>query len=406
MAKNITLGSLGKIIIEQPSEERPLTDAMDEYYTNYAWHTIEDRALPDLRDGLKPAQRRTLFGMKELGLRNTASTSKCAKVTGYICGTYHPHGDMVVYPTLFRMAQEWVMRYPLVIGQGNFGSIQGHTPAAQRYTECKLSRYGEALLDGVNDRIVPYIPNYDEKESEPTILPAAFPNLLANGTSGIAVAVATRICPHNLTELSNLIVSYIEKEGTLSTDEIMAIMPGPDFPTGGILRGQKGVRSYYETGKGSLVIDGVYAIEEDVKGNASIVISQVPYETSPKDIEHEIIELVQSEKLKGIKDVKDLSYGNKGKTIINLVVYLDKTANAQLVANQILKHTSLRKTYSVSITVTLKKKVLQAVPMLALVADFVDHRRIVFRNRFVAERDQHEKACPYSRWLYYGTDKH
>lgn len=829
MARKTQETNISPAIIEH-IEESPLTLALDTSYTNYAWHTIEERALPDLRDGLKPATRRILYGMKQMGLKSNGSTTKSARVTGQVCGTLHPHGDMVVYPALYRLAQEWVMRYPLIIGQGNFGSIQGHAVAAQRYcvtgdtlistpdrglipvqnfspdgledfssnihsadgathttnkwfdcgahptlnvktrhgycvtgtynhpllvmepdfngvpkfiwktipeikigdwlvmdrgrgnevinpkfppitienkqsqdavlpermttdlalilgaivaegnvtekeisfcnnpgvladkfknafettfpdsrlhiferqpvggskspclqmeihlkqvrdffatigltfensynkeiphsifasdtkcqgmflsalyegdgsvslakdgsvtvlfstkseklakqtqvlllslgiyshrhlsktknvvrvsgrknlqnfvnsvgflssakidklnigiqnlsesertvtssvpyfasyarkntldgskfkikqqrldtidnlqsddnlrleeilcmvkpearetlralvksglfysqvssisdagfqnvysvrvnsnchsfigngfvnhnTECKLSPYGELLLDGVNENIVSYVPNYDEKETEPTILPGAFHNLLANGSSGIAVALATRIPSHNLRELTALIAAYIHKSGKMSTDEIMAIMPGPDFPTRGILRGQKGVRDYYETGRGSLLIDGSYVIEEDVKGNRTIVVSEVPYETSPKDIEHEIIELVQSEKIKGIKDVKDLSYGEKGVTVIKLVIYLDKTANAQLIANQILKHTSLRKTFSVNITAVVDKRLYQTIPILTLIEEFVEHRRIVFRNRFETERETHLK---------------
>ena len=220
------------VAIVEKIDDMQLTTALDDFYTSYAWHTIEDRALPDLRDGLKPSQRRTLFGMKLMGLKSNGSTTKSARVTGQICGTLHPHGDMVVYPTLYRMSQDWVMRYPLVIGQGNMGSIQGFPVAAQRYTEVKLSKYGEALLDNVNEKVVPYVPNYDEKEVEPTILPAAFPNLLANGSSGIAVALATKIPSHNLTELSTLISTYINNGGVMSVDEVMKIMPGTRLPNG------------------------------------------------------------------------------------------------------------------------------------------------------------------------------
>ena len=335
MAKNkVTV--LAEDIVEV-IEGVPFASIIDERYMNYTFFVMEDRAIPDARDGLKPVQRRILYGMKDLGVKASSPTTKSAKVVGHVMGNYHPHGDAAIYDTLVNMTQDWKARHPLTLGQGNWGSIHGHSAAAQRYTECKLSKFGESVLDDVNADVVAYEPNYNDEMQMPTVLPSKLPNLLVNGTSGIAVGVATKIPPHNLREVSNLISTFIEKNGQLTTDEIINIMPGPDFPTGGIIRGQKGVRDYYETGRGSVVIDGIYEIEVDDKGRQKIIITGLPYSASPSELAEKIEELVREKKIDGIDDLKDLSHGKDGQTHVKIIVYISKTGNANLIVNQLLK---------------------------------------------------------------------
>ncbi len=371
-------------------ESFPFSTIIDERYMNYTFHVMEDRAIPDARDGLKPVQRRILFGMKDLGSKASGSTTKSAKIVGHVMGNYHPHGDAAIYDTLVNMTQDWKARHPLTIGQGNWGSIHGHSAAAQRYTECKMSRFGEALLDDVNPDVVPYEPNYNDEMKMPTVLPGKLPNLLVNGTAGIAVGVATKIPPHNLCEVSNLISAFIDKGGLLSTEEIMEIMPGPDFPTGGIIRGQKGIRDYYETGRGSVVLDGLYEIVVDDKGRQQIVITGLPYGASPSELAEKIEELVRDKKIDGIDDLKDLSHGKNGKTNIKIIVYVAKNGNANLIVNQLLKSTNLRMAFNVNNTVTVDKKIFENAPIIKLVEIFVNHRKQVLTNRYNAELEDNE----------------
>jgi DNA gyrase subunit A len=368
----------------------PFSTIIDERYMNYTFHVMEDRAIPDARDGLKPVQRRILFGMKDLGSKASGSTTKSAKIVGHVMGNYHPHGDAAIYDTLVNMTQDWKARHPLTIGQGNWGSIHGHNAAAQRYTECKMSRFGEALLDDVNPDVVPYEANYNDEMRMPTVLPGRLPNLLVNGTAGIAVGVATKIPPHNLIEVSNLIGAFIDKGGLLTTDEVMEIMPGPDFPTGGIIRGQKGIRDYYETGRGSVVLDGIYEIAIDDKGRQQIVITDLPYGASPSELAQKIEELVRDKRIDGIDDLKDLSHGKNGKTHIKIIVYVAKNGNANLIVNQLLKSTNLRMAFNVNNTVTVEKKIYENAPVIKLVEIFVNHRKQVLTNRYNAELEDNE----------------
>ena len=376
--------------ITEVIENAPFSKVIDERYMNYTFHVMEDRAIPDARDGLKPVQRRILFGMKDLNSKASGTTTKSAKIVGHVMGNYHPHGDAAIYDTLVNMTQDWKARHPLTIGQGNWGSLHGHPAAAQRYTECKLSRFGEAVLDDVNQDVVPFEPNYNDEMKMPTVLPSKLPNLLANGTAGIAVGVATKIPPHNLKEVSALISKYIESNGKLSTDEIISIMPGPDFPTGGIIRGQKGIRDYYETGRGSVVIDGIYEIEVDDKGRQKIVITGLPYGANPSELAEKIEELVREKRIEGIEDLKDLSHGKNGQTIVKVVVYVSKTGNANLIINQLLKATNLRMSFNVNNTVTVEKRIIENAPVLKLVEIFVDHRKQVLTNRFQSELNDNE----------------
>jgi len=389
MSKNnkttLTSQSITEVI-----ESFPFSNLIDERYMNYTFHVMEDRAIPDARDGLKPVQRRILFGMKDLGSKASGSTTKSAKIVGHVMGNYHPHGDAAIYDTLVNMTQDWKARHPLTLGQGNWGSIHGHSAAAQRYTECKMSRFGEALLDDVNPDVVSYEPNYNDEMQMPTVLPGKLPNLLVNGTAGIAVGVATKIPPHNLNEVSKLVSAYIENDGKLSTEDIISIMPGPDFPTGGTIRGQKGIRDYYETGRGSVIVDGIYEIIVDDKGRQQIVITGLPYGASPSELSEKIEELVRDKKIEGIDDLKDLSHGKNGKTNIKVVVYVAKNGNANLIINQLLKSTNLRTVFNVNNTVTVDKRIIENAPVLKLVEIFVNHRKQVLINRYNSELRDNE----------------
>ena len=390
MAKNKSYDTPQAQSITEVIESFPFANLIDERYMNYTFHVMEDRAIPDARDGMKPVQRRILYGMKDLGSKANGPTTKSAKIVGHVMGNYHPHGDAAIYDTLVNMTQDWKARHPLTIGQGNWGSIHGHSAAAQRYTECKMSKFGEALLEDVNPNVVPFEPNYNDEMQMPTVLPAKLPNLLVNGTAGIAVGVATKIPPHNLNEVSNLISAFIEKGGQLSTDEILSIMPGPDFPTGGIIRGQKGIRDYYESGRGSVVVDGIYEIVVDEKGRQQIVITGLPYSASPSELAEKIEELVRDKKIDGIDDLKDLSHGKNGKTHIKIIVYVAKNGNANLIVNQLLKSTSLRLAFNVNNTVTVEKRIIENAPILKLVEIFVNHRKQVLTNRYNAELEDNE----------------
>lgn len=387
--KNTETNEHNNNIVESIDSES-FSSIIDERYMNYTFYVMEDRAIPDARDGLKPVQRRILFGMKDLNSRHNGPTIKSAKIVGHVMGNYHPHGDSAIYDTLVNMTQDWKARHPLTLGQGNWGSIHGHSAAAQRYTECKMSKFGEAVLDDVNQDVVPYEPNYNDEMQMPTVLPSRLPNLLVNGTAGIAVGVATKIPPHNLNEVSKLVSSYIEKEGNLSIEDVIEIMPGPDFPTGGIIRGQKGIRDYYEAGRGSVVVDGLYEIEVDEKGRQKIVITGLPYGASPSELASKIEELVRDKKIEGIDDLKDLSYGKNGQTVIKIVVYVAKNGNANLIVNQLLKSTNLRMAFNVNNTVTVEKRIIENAPILKLVDIFINHRKFVLTNRFKAELEDNE----------------
>jgi DNA gyrase subunit A len=367
--------------IQEDIKDRDFSDIFATEYMKYTYSVLEDRALPDARDGLKPSQRRILVTMNDLNIHSGSSYRKCAKICGTCSGDYHPHGEAIVYPTLVRLAQHWIMRYPLIDPQGNFGSPDPDCSAASmRYTESRLSKYGDAMLADLSQDVVDFEPNYNEERLEPTVLPSLLPNLLINGGSGIAVGMATKTAPHNLREISAVIKAYIENPN-ISASDIMKIMPGPDFPTGGVLLGQKGVKDYYETGRGSLQIEGIYSIESGDKGTQQIVITELPYGTSPEEFGKQIKSLVEGKKIDGIADFKDLSHHFKTK----LVVYLSKNSNANLVLNQLLKHTCLRINFSVNQTVLIDGIVAENVPIKKLVEVFINHRKDVLVRRWNAE---------------------
>src|SRR3989440_9981607 len=313
---------------------------MRKSYLDYAMSVIIGRALPDVRDGLKPVHRRILFGMYELGLTSTKSYRKCAKIVGEVLGKYHPHGDTPVYDALVRMAQDFNMRYPLVDGQGNFGSVDGDMPAAMRYTEARLSKIAEELLADIEKETVEFTPNFDETEKEPTVLPTRVPNLLVNGASGIAVGMATNIPPHNLREIIDATMLLIEKPET-TLKEVMKLVPGPDFPTGGYIAGREGIEAAYKSGRGSFTMRAKAAIEDAGKDRENIVITEIPYQVNKARLIERIAELVQTKKLEGISDVRDES-SREG---MRIVIELKRGEESQLILNNLFKYTQMQESF-------------------------------------------------------------
>jgi DNA gyrase subunit A len=279
---------------------------MKKSYLDYAMSVIVARAIPDVRDGLKPVQRRILVAMNDLGLASNRGYRKCAKICGDTSGNYHPHGEAVIYPTLVRLAQSFNMRYPLIDGQGNYGSVDGDPPAAMRYTEARLARISEEILADLEKETVDFIPNFDQTREEPVVLPSRTPNLLINGASGIAVGMATNIPPHNLGEIIDATVTLIEKPDT-TLKEIMKLVPGPDFPTAGYISGSDGIVSAYKTGRGSFIMRAKAAIESASKDRENIVVTEIPYQVNKSRLIERIAELVQTKKIEGISDVRDES---------------------------------------------------------------------------------------------------
>jgi DNA gyrase subunit A len=361
----------------------PLPDVLKKYFRIYADYVISDRALPDMRDGLKPSQRRVLVAMNDLGLLPNGKYSKSAKICGTCSGDYHPHGEAVVYPTMVRMAQDWVCRYCLIEGQGNYGNINGEPPAAMRYTEARLSPFGSLLLEELSPDVVDYISTYNDEKKEPIILPSRIPNLLINGASGIAVGFATEILPHNYVEAANLITAYV-KNNKLTIDDIMAIMPGPDFPTGGILRGQDGVRDYYKTGKGSIVLEGIYNIKRTPKDNYVIEITGVPYQVSPDALTTQIRALSDARIIETVL-VEDYSNRKDEEINISIIIEVPKTANIDNTIAHILKSTDLRVKMGINQTVLIENKVVENVPIIKFIESFVKYRSEVLIKKFNAE---------------------
>ena len=381
--------------------EKNFVDLIDERFTNYAFAVMEDRALPDARDGMKPSQRRTLVAMDDLKLRASGKTKKCAKICGDVSGNYHPHGEAVVYPTLVRMAQTWSLRYPLITPQGNFGSpAPEDKPAAMRYTEAKLSSFGDLMVNELSDQVVRYQSNYNDEMMEPTVLPSLFPNLIVNGCSGIAVGWATNMAPHNLREVAKLIDAYI-KNPDITTDEALQIVPGPDFPIRCKVLGLDGIRSYFTNGRGTVQLEGYYDIVQE-RNQEIIKVSELPYGSSAESFCREIKDLVESKKVEGITGLKNLT----SKRGMDVRIWLHKTASSQVVLNQLLKRTSLRTSFSVNSTVLMDgKKVVENVSILQLVKAFVDHRKEVLTNKFTAEHLKNSSRIHILEGLLGITDK-
>jgi DNA gyrase subunit A len=361
---------------------RPIEEEMRTSYLDYAMSVIVSRALPDARDGLKPVQRRLLYGMQELGVRPDAPYRKSARIVGDVMGKYHPHGDVPVYEALVRMAQDWSFRYPLVDGQGNFGSIDGDPPGAQRYTEARLSPVAAELLADLDKETVDFTPNFDESLKEPTVLPARLPNLLMNGASGIAVGMATNIPPHNLGEVVDALVRLID-EPTTPLEELLTIVKGPDFPTGGIILGRDGIRQAYTTGRGSIAVQAKTAFEELRGGRVAIVVTEIPYMVSKASLVQRIAELVRQKKLVGVADLRDES-DRRG---MRVVVELRRDANPQIVRNQLFKHTQLQTTFG-AIMLALVDGAPRQLTLKDLLEQYLMHRRnvVVRRTRYELRR--------------------
>ncbi len=358
--------------------EVAIEEELAKSYVNYAMSVIISRALPDVRDGLKPVQRRILYAMRELNMTPDHGYTKCAKVCGATSGDYHPHGEVVIYPTLVRMAQPFSMRYPLITGQGNYGSIDGDPPAAMRYTECRLAPIAMELLEDLEKDSVDWMRNYANEKDEPMYLPGKFPQLLCNGTHGIAVGMATSMPPHNLTEVCNALLHRVDSP-ECSLDEVMEHLPGPDFPTYGLIMGKKGVRDAYETGRGSVVMQAKTMIEPTDMGKSKIVVTELPYQVNKRTLVENIAKLAKTKKFDGITDVQDYS----DKRGMRIEVELRRDVNPNKALNYLLKHTALRQTFG-CIMLSLINGAPRVSPLLTLLDEHIRHRRdvIVRRTRY------------------------
>ena len=363
-----------------------IEEEMKTAYIDYSMSVIVSRALPDVRDGLKPVHRRVLYGMYELNLFSNRPYRKSARVVGDVLGKYHPHGDSSVYEAMVRMAQPWSMRYPLVDGQGNFGSIDGDSPAAMRYTEVRMRKIAEEMLADIDKETVDFRPNFDETLKEPVVLPSKLPNLIVNGAQGIAVGMATNMAPHNLSETVDAIKAYIDNPD-ISTEELMHHIKAPDFPTGGIIYGYQGVKDAYETGRGKIVMRGRTHIEE-IKGREAIVVTEIPYLVNKADMIKKAADLVNEKKIEGISNIKDES-DRKG---MRIVFYLKKDAMPSVVLNQLFKYTQLQSSFNIN-NIALVKGRPQLLTLKDLLALFVEHRHeVVVRRTQYELRKAEERA--------------
>ena len=364
-----------------------IEEEMKTSYIDYSMSVIVSRALPDVRDGLTPAQRRLLVAMNDLNLAPGRGYRKCAKIAGDTSGNYHPHGEAVVYPTLVRLAQDWVMRYPLVDGQGNFGSIDGDAPAAMRYTEARLTALAVEMLADLEKRTVDFRPNYDETREEPTVLPGVLPNLLVNGCSGIAVGMATEVPPHNLAEVCNAIAHVIEHPDATPA-QLMKLVHGPDFPTGGIIYGTQGIRDCYTTGRGLIKVRARVQVEEGKGGRMSLVATQIPFQVNKSSLLEKVAELVREGKVTGISDLRDES----DRDGMRIVIELKKDANPRVVLNQLFVHTPLQATFG-AIMLALVNNRPQVLTLRGLIDEYIRHRQEVVRRRTEFDLAEAEKRA-------------
>ncbi|HET9402052.1 MAG TPA: DNA gyrase subunit A [Candidatus Acidoferrales bacterium] len=348
---------------------------MKRSYLDYAMSVIVARAIPDVRDGLKPVQRRILIAMNDLGLSAGRGFRKCAKICGDTSGNYHPHGEAIIYPTLVRLAQDFNMRYPLVDGQGNFGSVDGDPPAAMRYTEARLTRIADEMLADLEKETVDFVPNFDQTREEPTVLPAQAPNLLVNGASGIAVGMATNIPPHNLREVIEAAVLLVEKPDSTLKD-VMKVLPGPDFPTGGYIAGRDGILQAYKTGRGTFTMRAKAAVEQVSKDRENIVITEIPFQVNKAKLIERIAELVQTKKIEGISDVRDES-DREG---MRIVVEIKRGEESQLILNNLFKFTQMQESFG-CILLSIVGGQPRELPLLDMLRFFIEHRVEVVRRR-------------------------
>lgn len=371
---------------------------MKSAYIDYSMSVIVSRALPDVRDGLKPVHRRVLFGMSELGVLSNRSYKKSARIVGEVLGKYHPHGDSSVYDAMVRMAQEWSLRYPLVDGQGNFGSIDGDSPAAMRYTEAKLKRIAEETLSDIEKETVDFQPNFDDTLKEPTVLPTRIPNLLVNGASGIAVGMATNMPPHNLTESVNAIIAYID-DPDITVEELMHHIKGPDFPTGGIIYGEQGIREAYETGRGRIVVRARTEVELTHSGRECIVVNEIPYMVNKAEMIRKIADLINEKKLEGISYINDESDRNG----MRVVIILKKEMPANVVLNHLYKHSQLQTSFNVN-NIALVKGRPRILSLKEIIDNFVQHRHDIVLRRARFDLDQAEKRAHILEGLIIASD--
>ena len=364
-----------------------IEEEMKSKYIDYSMSVIVSRALPDVRDGLKPVHRRILFGMHELGVRASSSYKKSARIVGEVLGKFHPHGDTAVYDAMVRMAQEWSMRYMLVDGQGNFGSIDGDNPAAMRYTEARMRKLSEDMISDIDKDTIDFTLNFDDSLKEPTVLPSRLPNLLLNGATGIAVGMATNMPPHNLSEVVDATVNYIKRKGDIEISEIIEHIKAPDFPTGGTIYGYEGVRSAFETGRGKVVVRGKVRFEE--KGNRDrIIVEEIPFMVNKSDLIKKTADLVNSKKLDGISDIRDESDRNG----MRIVYELKRDAIPNIVLNKLFKFTQLQSSFSVN-NIALVKGRPQLLNIKQLIQLFVAHRHEVLIRKTTFELEQAEKRA-------------
>ena len=377
-------------IVDVPTgriEQVNIDQQMRSAYIDYSMSVIVSRALPDVRDGFKPVHRRVLFGMDGLGLRHTSQTKKSARIVGEVLGKFHPHGDSSVYDAMARMAQDWSLRYPLVFGQGNFGSMDGDPVAAMRYTEAKLSKLSDEVLADLEKDTVDFQNNFDDSLQEPTVLPTKVPLLLLNGSSGIAVGMATNMAPHNLTECCDAICAYIDNPD-ITIEELMHYMKGPDFPTGGIIQGRQGIKDAFETGRGRIVIRSKTEIEVNDSGRETIVVTEIPYMVNKREMIEKIAELVESKKIEGISYINDETT-MKG---VRIVIKLKKDANSNVVLNTLFKYTPLQSSFSVN-NVALVNGRPRTLNLKDLIKYFVKHRHEVILRRTKFDLDKAQKRA-------------
>lgn len=373
MENEVTTGRIEQVNIDEQ---------MKSSYIDYSMSVIVSRALPDVRDGMKPVHRRVLYGMEGLGLNYTGQTKKSARIVGEVLGKYHPHGDLSVYEAMVRMAQDWSLRYPLVFGQGNYGSMDGDKAAAMRYTEAKLARITDEVLGDLEKNTVDMTNNFDDSLQEPTVLPTKIPLLLLNGSSGIAVGMATNMAPHNLTECCDAICAYIDNPN-ITVEELMHYVKGPDFPTGGIIQGRQGIRDAFETGRGRIVIRSKTEIEVSESGRETIVVTEIPYMVNKREMIEKIAELVETKKVDGISYINDETT-MKG---VRVVIKLKKDANSNVVLNMLYKYSPLQSSFSIN-NVALVNGRPRTLNLKDLIKYFVEHRHdvIVRRTKFDLEK--------------------
>ena len=374
-----------------------IEDEMKSAYIDYSMSVIVSRALPDVRDGLKPVHRRVLYGMHDLGVKASSAHKKSARIVGEVMGKYHPHGDSAIYDTMVRMAQDWSLRYMLVDGQGNFGSVDGDSPAAMRYTEARMQKISEEMLSDIEKDTVDYKLNFDDTLKEPTVLPTKIPALLVNGASGIAVGMATNIPPHNLTEVIDGTLEYI-KDNSIDIDGLMQFVKAPDFPTGGIIHGYEGVKEAFHTGRGKVVMRGKAEIEE-VDGRESIIVTEIPYQVNKADMIKKIADLVNDKKLEGISTIRDESDRNG----MRIVFVLKRDAIPNIVLNKLFKYSPLQSSFSVN-TIALVKGRPQMLNLKDMIKHFVDHRHDVVVRRTKFELKKAEDRCHILEGLIIASD--